>query len=648
MYSNGLTNTKKIVIISSLSTILLFLLVTALLLGFSKDNSRTIMIYMSGNNLESNSGLASDDLDGIEPDKINFEKTNVLVYTGGTKKWHNDYISNDENAIYELTKDGFKKVKSYDKSNMGDQNSLKTFLNYCYDNYKTGKYDLVMWDHGHGSLGSIGDEYTGDILFLNEISDALRRSRFNSYNKIETVVFRTCLNGTLEMATILSPYAEYMVASEEVTRGGSGLTVLSFINNVNSTDSGKKFGERFINSYQDQMKIINDKSFSPYDSTYSIINLSKISGLLDRMNTFFGKVDADSNYNDIAKIRSAMHQYAKSTVNSKNVDTIDLYELVDNLKIYSNSDAETLENYLKNEVVEYNWSTNTHSNGLSVYFPYYGDLVTQENHMQLYDYIKTSKNYKKLITQFYKGKSDSKRAYSFDLSDNEIVKEGKEFKLKLSEEEIKNYSRAEYVIFRKEANGYFTPLYMADDPKLDKDGYLTSNMTNNVIMLVDERDNNKSFIFTEKVESTNKDKEYLTSIYLYCVNYDDPTSDSYCSRMDSGTAHIMVDKNNNIYMDKIYIKTDATEDKLESIDSTVVKVDDYTSIQFPIFQYNILDENGNYTTDWESNRTKYLLEVLPDSYHFELGSLNDGEYYCLFKIYDGQGNGYYSNLVSIN
>ena len=230
----GLTKGKKIIIISMMSVIAVFLLIIAIIIAFKVDDSRTIMIYMSGTNLETDNGLATADLSGIVPEKIDLEKNNVLLYTGGTKRWHNDYISSGENAIFQLTKDGFVKVKKYDMSNMSDDETLTTFLNYGYDNYKTGKYDLILWDHGGAIMGSIQDDYNEDFdtISLYEFDKAFKASRFNSNNKLETIIFRTCLNGTFEMATVLSPYAEYMVASEEITRGASSFNVLGFLNNI--------------------------------------------------------------------------------------------------------------------------------------------------------------------------------------------------------------------------------------------------------------------------------------------------------------------------------------------------------------------------------------------------------------------------------
>lgn len=106
---------KKYIILILLLVIIIMLLISSLLIV--KNNgpnsvSRSIMIYMDGSNLESDNKIATSDLDGISPSKVDLENVNVYLYTGGTKKWFN-FVSSEENAIYKLTEDGFKKEKIY-------------------------------------------------------------------------------------------------------------------------------------------------------------------------------------------------------------------------------------------------------------------------------------------------------------------------------------------------------------------------------------------------------------------------------------------------------------------------------------------------------------------------------------------------------
>ena len=158
-------NKINIALIVALSSVVVILVFVFIFLFFSPDkkmkddvvDSRTIMIYLCGSDLESKIGLATADLKSINVDELDLDNTNIVVYTGGAKKWFN-YVENDENAIYVLEEEGFVKKKTYNKQSMGASNSLSTLFDYAYDNYKADKYDLIMWNHGLGALGISSDE----------------------------------------------------------------------------------------------------------------------------------------------------------------------------------------------------------------------------------------------------------------------------------------------------------------------------------------------------------------------------------------------------------------------------------------------------------------------------------------------------------
>ena len=130
------------------------------------------MIYMSPSNLEYDSGIASADLEAIDGSKVDLDNVNVLVYTGGTKRWKNSYVKNTENAIFKLTKDGFEKIETFDKLNLGDAETLYSFLDYGYKNFKTDEYDLILYNHGAATQGAIIDDFNSDMLTLDEFDKA--------------------------------------------------------------------------------------------------------------------------------------------------------------------------------------------------------------------------------------------------------------------------------------------------------------------------------------------------------------------------------------------------------------------------------------------------------------------------------------------
>jgi hypothetical protein len=67
------------------------------------------------------------------------------------------------------------------------------------------------------------------------------------------------------------------------------------------------------------------------------------------------------------------------------------------------------------------------------------------------------------------------------------------------------------------------------------------------------------------------------------------------------------------------------------------------------FSYKILDENGNYTTDWESNSIYTGYESKVGELEMEFTSLSGtGEYYCVFVIQDIYGGVTYSKPIKYN
>ena len=76
---------------------------------------------------------------------------------------------------------------------------------------------LLLWDHGGGSVGGVcfDEVYYNDSLDLNELGEGLSMAE----EPFELIGFDACLMATLETAETASPYAKYMVASEEIVPG---------------------------------------------------------------------------------------------------------------------------------------------------------------------------------------------------------------------------------------------------------------------------------------------------------------------------------------------------------------------------------------------------------------------------------------------
>lgn len=672
------SNIKLVALLMGLFTVVLFLVAIVIVLGkngsisFGNGNtSRTIMIYMDGSNLESQSSIATSEINSINPSLIDLEYVHIYLYTGGTERWHN-FVSSDENAIYELKKEGFVKVKSYPKENMGDAKTLSTFINYVYSNSKTNKYDLVFYNHGGAIDGAIYDDFTNDNLKLNEFSNALRATPFNSRNKLELVIFRTCLNGTIEVGNAFKNYADYMVASEEVTNGQTNRSVLNFVNDIKRTDSATDVGMRFINAYSDQMKLIDPNSYGS-DPMYAIWNLNNLDELITQTDIFFKGIDSTKYYNDIVRERGKLFQFANAYADDPNYDMVDLYTLVNNLAPYSTVKPDRF-NSAFNKVVFYNWSKIIpEAKGISIYFPFNGVKNAQDYFMSTYDSISVSKNY----TAFISNVKDNSRSYkstSFKknlINDSTIgsegtVEAGKEFVLELSEDEANDYATSLYIIFKKEDDGKFTLIYSSNDTKLEKNKIITK--TKNKLIRAPKEEG--GYFYLPIIERVSEKK--TTQFFLPILTYMD--DEKYLS--DNATAYIGYDKDKNPYVEMAVIDptkrhvicfTDS-EDCKELEKSTkevtgqggiVANFDDYNTYTILSSHYKILDENGNYTSNWDNEgiiqgyefTRKNDLEEGEDfgnMMDLETASLSDDDdYYCVFKIRDIYGNEYYTKLFSL-
>ena len=161
-------------------------------------NKRVIMVYMIGSNLESEYGCASQDIQEMLSAKLD-KNTQIYIYAGGSKRWSNQSIDSTKNNIYTINNHKLVLKQSYEKSNMGDVNTLSTFIKYVQSNTKSNNYSLIFWDHGGGPIVGYGpDELFEDRLLLRELYAALKDSNFKGNNKLEFIGFDACLMGKIK------------------------------------------------------------------------------------------------------------------------------------------------------------------------------------------------------------------------------------------------------------------------------------------------------------------------------------------------------------------------------------------------------------------------------------------------------------------
>lgn len=363
----------------------------------------TILVYMVGSDLESNGGAASNDL--IEMAAVGSTKNvNILVETGGAKKWSLPMISNKVNQRWLVQKDNLKLIKNdLGNRSMGKQSTLQDFLIWGVKNYPAKKYAVILWDHGSGAKGFGYDENNlGDpSLSVKEINGALKAASAAGKKKFELVGFDACLMGNIETATGLKDYASYMVASEEL-EPGHGWDYTSALQALNKkpASTGAEFGKAIADGYKNQATAEGTAS----QITLSVVNLAKISSVNTALENFINKASKDiknpERITSVSKARIKAEDYGDAGAHGGTTDMADIYDIAYNLTSNYPAEANQLMKSIK-ECITYKVTSDVkpNANGLSIYFPC-KDKDSFKDNLKEYQNTGYSKNYQQFLAAY--------------------------------------------------------------------------------------------------------------------------------------------------------------------------------------------------------------------------------------------------------
>lgn len=361
------------------------------LIGGGNDKV-TIMVYLLGTDLESRSGMATLDLQEMLAADLN-DNVNIVIETGGTKAWKNNLISSATNQRYLIDSNGMKVLEAnLGKNSMVDPANLTEFIQYSESNYPADRYMLIFWDHGGGSVTGYGydEHFKGDTMTLAEIGIALAGADC----KFDFIGFDACLMATLETAYVVEPYADYLIASEELEPGigwyyTGWLDALAHNTSIETIDLGK----RIIDDYIQETKSKTPRS----QATLSLVDLAELKGIVpDSFGSFAqttGQLINSDKYKFVADSRAATKEFAASS-------KINQIDLVDFAKQLGTPESLAFAGVL-DQVVKYNRMSNniTNANGLSIYFPY-GKLNTVTSMVDTYEQINMDEHYTQAIKSF--------------------------------------------------------------------------------------------------------------------------------------------------------------------------------------------------------------------------------------------------------
>ena len=631
----------------------------------------TVMVYMCGSDLESDYGCATNDISEMVCSGFNTEKVQVLVMTGGSQLWHIPELSAQQKNIWELhpeilyplyyqvqpktweeyvplLRQSMVSAVSENPSSMGAPRTLTEFLDFAHTYYPSDRYALILWDHGGGPNNGVcvDRNFSNDIISIAELRDSLAASCF-AREPLEWIGFDACMMASAEVALQISPYANYMIASE-ASEPGIGWCY-DFLNEIESAPDGLSAGKRVIDCYYNEIcgyyKL--DPERPKFPVTLSCVDLRKMNLVQKKSEPVFLQLRnnlTENSFTETAmKRRESIGFGQAESENAIDMDLVDLGCFIDRTAISEEGICKDLKDAVR-EAVVYSKSNIANSSGLTVYFPYYSAEVFpyyeqeyQKNSLSgsYYDYIK-----------YFNGIQTGRIRTDFRGIITEMpVSEHRDMRTNLSvtlnEEQMNSLSEAHLLIFEKDAakDAFALVSYVPEVRK--NEGVLTSEYIHRALFITDDEGNRNSPALPYTVTA-----EGCYTVEATLIRNDDAKGEAF--RKKALVYLLLNDKTGNLTIEKIYGYDDFTGTFLPR---SILNPEDFDQIEFTR-SLRTPKEFGNGTLcaweEWEEkNQEAFVMSLKNEKLmmlhnKLEWDALNAG-----FLLNDYQNNNYISALICL-
>ena len=614
----------------------------------------TVMVYMVGSDLEAKAGSATKDLEEMAASGVDTSLVNLVVYAGGSPHWHNEVASPEEHRVLTLGAEGFRCVNTQPVSSMGESPCLASFLNYVYTNFPADRYALILWDHGDGPVIGYGRDmlFGNDSLTLSEMRQALEDSPFGEGNKLAWVGFDACLMASAELCCVWAPYADYLVASQEVEPSFGW--DYRFLGSTSAADTPTLLTQ-LTQTYLDTcLAYYESRGYDHRDTTLSCLDLSQAGELNAAIDALFALAaqDTSAGYNDLASRRVQTRALGRASTGSE-YDLIDLQDMARQLSDLYPDAAARLQTVIDAMVISN--STNAEGcSGLSLYYPFYNKAYYTNSWRQVYTQLDLFPNYLTYLERYQDTWLNSDFLDSFATSEEPSTNSQNQYILQLTQQQAEAYASASYYILRREGHELYSRIFSSQDVSLDGTT-LTANYDGDILYV------RNKFGQWAIPNSLEHDTSGEVTRYSVPVNLSNAPSFSYMSHLEdfqqvteSYRFQLAVDTDTK----KISVSALTPWDEDPSAETlSGGKLDDVDLSQWT--NYVFVNQRNRYLTRYENGVIQpvstwphngwisYYSYPIGDGAEFFFAPLVAGEYYLLFEIEDTQGNRYCSELLPI-
>lgn len=357
----------------------------------------TLLIYMNGSDLESETGAGTLDLAELEASGTNTDLVNVVIFTGGANRWHSRDIPSPECAISRLIDGKIVNLATVSARDMGNSGTLASFLRFGLNHFPADRFSLILWDHGGGSVAGFGADERFDMsnLTLRELEYAFERGGLRE-KPLEMLGFDACLMAAAEIAVAAAPYAKYLVASESTEPvGGWDYSAVAILNSAGIT--GEAFGRRIADAY-----LASGGDYPSEELTLSVVRTSEaenVIGALGKLAARCRTAISDGAFNSIRRARRASKSFGDAAPRGADSDMIDLADFARSLAAAFPEEAGALTDALRRAVIYNVYSSDRALGGLAAYH-IYGDRRDAAHSLSVYADLRMSHEYTQYLLEF--------------------------------------------------------------------------------------------------------------------------------------------------------------------------------------------------------------------------------------------------------
>ena len=579
-----------------------------------EDGTWTIFVYLCGSDLESRwlfGGAATDDIKEM-CGAASSDKVRFVIETGGSDRWHSKKIDSDVIGRYVIEQGKLKAVDEKKQASMGRAKTLTDFLLWGIRTYPAEHMGVIFWDHGGGSIAGV---------CFDELAD----------------------DDSLSLREI-------------------DASMLSCLQSGKLTDRFEFIG-------------FDACLMGTVETTMSVIDLSKVNGLLKKFNTFaremYTKSEKKTTLTKMTRKITAVDNFGGNNKAEGYTNMVDLGGLISACKGWSDGAKAAGKALDKAVVYRVSGSDHEKASGLSIYYPL---SIQSSQELQVFESVCISPYYMSFVGRQGYGSVNDGETEDYD-EDEEIFEGGFWNWLDsfLFDEETGDYyfdteeTDGDWEYFDDHEDGAQSSLITFEEgPGMDEEDYYS-------FVLDDEGYENTSDVLA-LVYQEMEDGTFVELGETYDVNVDWDTGyvsdnfDGYWLSLPDGQnlATYIVDVTDEyvIYTSPVLLNGEETNLRMRQyFDDGRVKVegawdgiDEWGASAKDIIKlrkgdkvaplYYCIDEDGNDLDEYEGE--PYTIKSEKGKLKIEYDYLYAGDYSYAFCITDIYGDDYVTDLISFN